>query len=68
MKKADLVISVVMMCTGAGAMIKAASYPVQSKMIPYIYSTALIVFSFVLAATTLLKREENPKENPIEKE
>lgn len=69
MKKADLVISIVMMCTGAGAMIKAADYPAQSKMIPYIYSAALILFSFLLAVTTLLKRGENPKnEDSIGKE
>lgn len=68
MNKADLVISVIMICTGAGAMIKAAGYPVQSKMIPYIYSGALIVFSLFLAFTTLAKRGETPQEDPVIKE
>lgn len=68
MKITDLVISVIMMLTGAGALIKASGYPAQSKMIPYIYSSALILFSLILAFRTLSRRSEIPQEDPVQKE
>lgn len=52
-------------------MIKAADYPAQSRMIPYVYSTALIVFSLLLGLKTFVNRgkkaeeEISAKEEPI---
>lgn len=46
----------------------AAGYPAQSRMIPYLYSTALIGFSLLLGLQTLRKAGRKAKENSAEKE
>ncbi|WP_367338280.1 tripartite tricarboxylate transporter TctB family protein [Aminivibrio sp.] len=68
MKKSDLIISVIMICTGIGAMIKAADYPAQSRMIPYVYSTALIIFSLLLGLKTLMKPGKKTEEDTTAKD
>jgi len=67
MKKSDIGVSVVMICTGISALVKSSDYSEQSRMIPYIYSTALIAFSLLLGLKALMHRGEN-LEDPVTKD
>ena len=68
MKKSDLGISAVMICTGIAALVKAATYPAQSRMIPSIYSVALIVFSLLLGLKALATQERIEEEESAKEE
>lgn len=72
MKKSDLSISVIMICTGIAALVKASDYPAQSRMIPYVYSSALILFSLLFGLRTFFGNAKSDgdsvrKEEPITK-
>jgi hypothetical protein len=57
MKKTDVAIAGVTICVGLAAFIKAWDYPAQSRMIPLIYSSALMTVSFLFALRTVLSRK-----------
>lgn len=62
MKKADLGVALLMFIVGFAALARALSYPVQTKMMPIIYSVALLILSFLLGVQTIRKgktSEEN---------
>jgi len=66
MKKNNIVVSVVMICTGIAALVKAWDYPEQSRMIPFIYSSALIALSFLFGLRTVMARKRSEKEDPTQ--
>ncbi len=72
MKKSDLYISLLMACTGIAALVKASGYPEQSRMMPFIYSSALILFSLLFGLRTFFAHTKSDgdsveKEEPIKK-
>jgi putative tricarboxylic transport membrane protein len=68
MKKSDLGIPAVMICTGIAALIKAGAYPAQSRMMPSIYGVALIAFSLLLGLKALASRENDADKDPAMEE
>jgi len=67
MKKSDLGVSVMMICVGMAALIKATEFPKQSQMMPYIYSSALIILSLFLGVKALRNRGKVEKEDSLKK-
>lgn len=69
MKKRDLFIAGVVISVGLAAFIKAWDYPMQSRMLPLIYSSALIILSSIFGFRAMVTGGEQDKpETAQEKE
>ncbi|WP_286953204.1 MULTISPECIES: tripartite tricarboxylate transporter TctB family protein [Aminobacterium] len=67
MKKADFGVSFLMFFVGIAALVRAWSYPAQTKMMPIIYSVALIILSFLLGVRSI-RKEKSSEENVVQTE
>jgi putative tricarboxylic transport membrane protein len=67
LKKADFGVSFLMFFVGIAALARALSYPAQTKMMPIIYSVALIILSFLLGLRTI-RKENSSEENVVRTE
>ena len=68
MKKADLLVSIVMICTGIGAFLKASDFPGESRLMPYIYSALLILVALLIGLRALLAKGGTDEEDPAWKD
>jgi uncharacterized membrane protein len=67
LKKADFGVSFLMFFVGIAALVRAWSYPAQTKMMPIIYSVALIILSFLLGVRSI-RKEKSSEENVVQTE
>ncbi len=56
-----------MFFVGIAALVRAWSYPAQTKMMPIIYSVALIILSFLLGVRSI-RKEKSSEENVVQTE
>lgn len=68
MKKADLLVSVVMICTGIAAFLKASDFPGESRLMPYIYSSLLVLVAILIGLRALLGKGGAEVEDPAWKD
>ncbi len=72
MKRADIVVSIMMFGVGVAAIVKASDFPEQSRLMPYIYSSLLILVAILLGLKAFFGRNAAPedpawKDEPIPK-
>ncbi|MBN1333317.1 MAG: tripartite tricarboxylate transporter TctB family protein [Synergistales bacterium] len=71
MRKRDLFIAGIVICVGLSAFIKAWDYPAQSRMIPLIYSTALVLLSSIFGLRAIVtgdkKQDMDQEKEPLSK-
>lgn len=63
MKKADIVVSIMMIGMGVAAIVKAFDFPEQSRLMPYIYSSLLILVAILLGLKALFGRNAAPEDS-----
>ncbi len=62
MKKADIVVSIMMFGVGIAAILKASDFPEQSRLMPYIYSSLLILVAILLGLRAFFGRNAAPED------
>ena len=68
MKKADIGIALIMACVGGAALITATEYPEETRMLPTIYSCALIALSAALGFSAFFKKNPDAAKEASGKE